>query len=369
MEILYILDYTPLGTRAFDQFLLALFKKSSLSGMTLRFVFAAPPAPAFLDATIAAGVDVSWCVIEFPLRWRFWMQIQKRWPGYKPDLVYTSFLSVFTWPMLFARMTHRFRFWVVSDESSGAVSESCAAKRALRWLRGHLFGRWVHAVRTVSEFIAQRDVRDMFLPVERVHAIWNGIDLDKFPMLARTPNGDEAVRILYIGQLIPEKGVSTLLHAMAGLSQAGYRFHCRIAGAGADKATLVTEMQQLALGSAVEFVGYCSTPLLQYHWADIVVVPSVWAEAFGLVVIEAMATGAVVVVSDAGGLPEVVADAGIVFPAGNPECLRAELEKLAKDDGCREILSDKGRIRVENFFQLETAVGKIVDLWSDAGAG
>jgi len=58
-----------------------------------------------------------------------------------------------------------------------------------------------------------------------------------------------------------------------------------------------------------------------FAWAEVVVVPSRWAEAFGLVAAEAMAAGAAVVVSDAGALPEVVGDAGRVFPAGDAAAL------------------------------------------------
>ena len=66
----------------------------------------------------------------------------------------------------------------------------------------------------------------------------------------------------------------------------------------------------------VRFLGHLDRIPELLARADIVVVPSIWAEAFGLVTVEAMASGAATIVSDAGVLPEIVGDAGMVFPAG-----------------------------------------------------
>lgn len=48
--------------------------------------------------------------------------------------------------------------------------------------------------------------------------------------------------------------------------------------------------------------------------ADVVVVPSRWAEPFALTALEGMAAGAAVVASDIGGIPEAVGTAGILVP-------------------------------------------------------
>jgi glycosyltransferase involved in cell wall biosynthesis len=77
---------------------------------------------------------------------------------------------------------------------------------------------------------------------------------------------------------------------------------------------------------------------------DLLVVPSVQPESFGLVVTEAMSAGVPVVVSDAGALPEVVGPSiDATFRAGDPRAL-AELIRARKKRGLSESReSDRAR--------------------------
>ncbi len=359
MNLLYILDFVPLGTRSFDHYLSALAKSCQSRGWRIRFVFGGEPSADFCVAMTECGGE--WMVLPFPLRWRFWSGVQRQWPGYRPDVVLTSFLSVYTWPLLWGRLVGHYRGLVVSDESSGEASGRGSIKRWLRHLRGRFVGHYVDAVRTVSGYIAQRDIRDMGLPAAKVHAVWNGIDTRRFPFGARE-SSHEGIRILYMGQLIAEKGLDTLIDGLKALREAGIPFMCRIAGDGERRQELQTRVAELGLGASVCFLGFCGAPLVQYGWADIVVVPSHWAEAFGLVAIEAMASGAVVVVSDAGALPEVVGDAGVIVPARDAIALAHALTALAKDPRRRHDLAHAARHRVEIQFQIEQTVRGIQDI-------
>jgi len=361
MKILYILDYVPLGTRAFDHYLLRLIDVLNQKNHNIRFAFAGEPDAVFQSEINAR--DVEWCILSFPLPWHFWYTVSVKWPDYKPDLVYTSFLSVFTWPLLYARVRQKFLHWVVSDESSGTVGTRGVIKGALRLLRGWFFGLWVDAVRTVSHFVSRRDIENMYLPAKHVYTIWNGIDLQAFPFLMRTAHED-GLRILFIGQLIPEKGVDTLLQALFILRRSNVEFKCRIAGVGFAKARLEEDAQRKQLHKQVDFIGFCSDTVMQYHWADVVVIPSIWGEAFGLVAIEAMATGAFVIVSDAGALPEVVGDAGMVVPAGDSHALADALSGLSGDTARITRAGLAARQRVVDNFRLDTTVDSIVNMFA-----
>jgi glycosyltransferase involved in cell wall biosynthesis len=363
MKILYILDYVPLGSRAFDHFLLRLIDVLHQKDHNVRFVFAGEPATVFQAKLSARNVD--WCMLSFPLSWHFWRTVSAKWPDYAPDLLYTSFLSVFTWPLLYARVRRKFLHWVVSDESSGTVEARGVAMCTLRFLRGRLFGFWVDAVRAVSRFVSRRDIEDMYLPRNRVYTIWNGIDLDVFSFRERTLH-DDGLRILYVGQLIPEKGGDTLLQALVLLRDSNVEFKCRIAGDGIAKARLEAFAQRNQLHNQVDFIGFCTDTVLQYHWADVVVIPSIWGEAFGLVAIEAMATGAIVVVSDAGGLPEVVADTGMIVPAGDRHELANALSCLAGDIARIIHAGIAARQRVADNFCVDKTVDSIVNLFERA---
>jgi len=366
MNILYILDYTPLGGRAFDHYLILLAQRIHEKGGRLRFVFAGEPAKAFLDQV--RNWQVEWMVLPFPLAWRFIGAVRRRWPDSLHDLVFTSFLSVFTGPVLLARMTGKIGYWVVSDESSGCAAGHGIIKRCLRFVRGRFVGYYVDAIRTVSAFVAQRDIHDMGLPAAKVHAILNGIEISRFPFAERVAS-DEGLRILYMGQLIAEKGVDTLIESLALLQRMGILFQCRIAGDGKIRSELQGKVDVLGLGEFINIVGFCEAPVDQYAWADVVVVPSVWAEAFGLVAIEAMATGAVVVVSDAGALPEVVGDAGVIVPSRDERVLAQVLQRLAGKGDWRQSLAREARKRVEAFFAVERTVKAIQELLENVCSG
>ncbi|MDJ0708316.1 MAG: glycosyltransferase, partial [Leptolyngbyaceae cyanobacterium MO_188.B28] len=61
---------------------------------------------------------------------------------------------------------------------------------------------------------------------------------------------------------------------------------------------------------------------------QIMVVPSLWAEPFGVVALEGIACGCVVVGSEAGGLTEAIGPCGVTFPNGNAGELAQILKKL-----------------------------------------
>ena len=96
-----------------------------------------------------------------------------------------------------------------------------------------------------------------------------------------------------------------------------------------------------------------------YRDADIVVVPSIWMEPFGIVAVEAMASGVPVIASRVGGLQNIVVDGetGFLFEPGNVIELMEKLEILLDNSVLREAMGKKGRGRVQNLYSWD----KIVD--------
>ena len=102
--------------------------------------------------------------------------------------------------------------------------------------------------------------------------------------------------------------------------------------------------------------------------AAIVVVPSRWAEPFGLTALEAMACGAVLVCSGRGGLAEVAGQAGLIADPEDTEAFAGALLRLAADDGLRAALSAAGVQRARRHFSLADAVARLDDLRDQAAA-
>jgi glycosyltransferase involved in cell wall biosynthesis len=118
---------------------------------------------------------------------------------------------------------------------------------------------------------------------------------------------------LFLGRLVPEKGIGTLLAALALDDE---RVSCRIAGSG----PLENEVNAAA-GDRVVRLGQLDRAgvLRELRRTRAVVVPSVWYEGFPMVLVEAFASGVPVIASRIGSLAELVDDGhtGLLVEPGN----------------------------------------------------
>jgi glycosyltransferase involved in cell wall biosynthesis len=158
-----------------------------------------------------------------------------------------------------------------------------------------------------------------------VRIIPNGIRADVY---GAAPSGEpepELPELLYVGQLIPLKGVDTLLRALH-LLKGKRRFRLRMAYQTSWMEGAYRELAaELGLADDVEFLGLLPPPELAalYRRASVLVLPT-HAEALPSVVIEALLTGTPVVASWVGGIPEQVGDYGALVQPGNaPELAHA----------------------------------------------
>ncbi|AGL17163.1 glycosyltransferase family 4 protein [Actinoplanes sp. N902-109] len=170
-----------------------------------------------------------------------------------------------------------------------------------------------------------------------------GVDARPEPLRQR--RGLRPLRVLFVGQMRPYKGVEALLPAVAGC----HGIELVLIGAGDH----LRDYQLLAadLGTTnVQFLGRVPDAELtaRYDDSDVVVLPSVTkAEAFGLVVLEGMAAGCVPVVTDLPGVRDLVDRTGIVVPPGDVGRLRSALLGLAGDRIRLDQLSRAARRRAE----------------------
>lgn len=114
---------------------------------------------------------------------------------------------------------------------------------------------------------------------------------------------EEKPLILYVGRLFKEKGVDYLLRAAAEIK---IPFRLIVIGTGWEEQNLKQLCKELNLQSKVEFLGFVQKSDLvnYYQQANVVVVPSVWPEPFGLIGIEAYQYKKPVIAFDSGGISE-----------------------------------------------------------------
>lgn len=171
-----------------------------------------------------------------------------------------------------------------------------------------------------------------------------GTDADLFQPATSRP--DRPFTIGYFGRLVEEKGLFTLLDALAALMG---DWRLRLVGGGPLREALQARAVTLGIADRVEFVGQISSIEMpqQYHEIDVLVLPSLtrpnWKEQYGRVLIEAMASGVPVIGSDSGAIPGVIGSAGLIFPEGNTLALTEHLQSLLQDPARRAYFARVGR--------------------------
>jgi glycosyltransferase involved in cell wall biosynthesis len=159
-------------------------------------------------------------------------------------------------------------------------------------------------------------------------------------------------RLAYVGRVDPQKGVATLIAALAELPPEATAV---VSGPGddAELARLRERAAQLGVAGRVRFAGALDADEIPraYADADAVVFPVTWPEPFGLVPLEAMATGRPVVATGTGGSAEYLRDGenAMLFPPGDAGALAAALRRLADDASLRDRLRAEGLRTAANF--------------------
>ena len=165
-------------------------------------------------------------------------------------------------------------------------------------------------------------------------------------------------KLLYVGRVVPVKGVETLVRALADLPEAA---HLDIDGycADAERARLEALAKEIGVEGQITFRRSPRASLAEhYRRADAVVFPSEWPEPFGLVPLEAMACGTPVIATGTGGSGEFLRheDNCLIFPPGDSGALAQTLRRLASQDELRRRLVGGG---------IETARAMTIDVYAD----
>ena len=175
---------------------------------------------------------------------------------------------------------------------------------------------------------------------DRLRVLHNGVDARAFAApegaeASRTPDSS-SLRVLYVGRVVPDKGVHVLVDAVSRLPHLDLRL--QVIGSGGFSATdpptsYETEIRRglSRLGDRASWMPFQPRSALAplFHGADVLVVPSIGDEAFALTVLEGMAGGAAVIASRTGGIPEAVDGAGLLVEPNDSNALAEALEGLA----------------------------------------
>ncbi|MEM1040802.1 MAG: glycosyltransferase family 4 protein [Pseudomonadota bacterium] len=183
--------------------------------------------------------------------------------------------------------------------------------------------------------------------------------------------------ILNLARLTHWKGQSVLIDAAAQVISQGTDCQFILAGdeqgRTAYRQHLLAQIKRLGLQSSVQLVGHCDDPAAAMKLADIAVVASVEAEAFGRAAVEASALETPVIVTKIGAVVETVLDVpdvaaakrtGWKIPPNDSAALaNALLEALALNPDALSNVGRNGRAYVMQEFSLQQMIDKTLNVY------
>jgi glycosyltransferase involved in cell wall biosynthesis len=316
---------------------------------------------------------------------------------YRPDIVHLHNHSHFL-PLFRRAVPHARLIVQMHDELHSLLPAELLRTR----LRG------VAAVVTPSDFLTRCLEARHSHTLGRVRTIGNGVDATIFRPARRDGAAvRRALRILYVGRVSPEKGVHTLAEAFSRLLDCGDRFELEIAGpvgllplsqvrllardprmaalapfygrglwSGLDRQLLharsgyrrfIESLIPRGSQGRMRFLGPLSRDALigVYQRADVLVIPSLCEEPFGLPVAEGMACGLPCIASNSGAIPEIIEHeaTGLLVERGDAAALASALRRMAREPAARERFGRLGRERAERMLDWSVPAARLEALY------
>jgi glycosyltransferase involved in cell wall biosynthesis len=190
----------------------------------------------------------------------------------------------------------------------------------------------VSAVIAVSQSLAGW-ARDQGIPPERINVVPNGVPT-RGALAERDEPGD-AWTLGTVALFRPRKGLEVLLEAITMLRRGGANVRLRAVGefeTAEYQAKIHALINDLALGDAIDWIGFTQDVPRELAKMDLFVLPSLFGEGLPMVVLEAMAAGVPVVASRVEGVPEAIRDGseGLLAHANDPTDLARAISRFVR---------------------------------------
>jgi glycosyltransferase involved in cell wall biosynthesis len=259
---------------------------------------------------------------------------------FQPDLVYACWAYPDAWAA--CRLASQFGLPVaVKLHGSDVLLVNQSADRKQRTVE---VLKQADCLFAVSAHLRERAI-ELGAPNDRTHVVYEGVNTELFcpgdRASARKELGlpADGSRLLFVGNLIPLKGVTHLLDACERLMKDGVVLEADLLGDGPLRAALEREIGERQLTGRVHLRGWQPQHLLPqwYRAADLTVLPS-YSEGVPNVLVETAACGRPFVATAVGGIPEIahLSPAPLVAPG----------DAMQLAEAIRSVLADSGRTGV-----------------------
>jgi len=209
----------------------------------------------------------------------------------------------------------------------------------------------------------------------KVRIVSNGVDVEKFKPVENVEDakrqfglGNEPY-VLFVGSLIPRKGLSFLVEAAKKVVKEHSETKFLIVGEGPLKNQLLSNLETANLSGNFTLLGNVKEDMLPavYNCADIFALPSI-QEGQGIVLLEAQASAKPVVAFDLGGVNEAVrnGETGLLVKRGSTDELANAMMKLLSDKALREKMGANGRRFVTENLTWDICAQKMLNVYHEA---
>jgi len=350
-------------------------------GVEVRLL-ALPRQVAALEGGSKFGVGRAWRAVRAIAGVaRYRSQLRAAILEIRPDLIHTN---GFKMHLLLASISRR-----------GLGSGTVRVCHIHDYVNSRPIERWLLKVgsRRFDQIVANSnsvaaDLRAIPISQEKVVAIHNGVEMERFSPVGETLNLDRlsglavapdgTVRVGLVGTFAKWKGHATFLQALGLLRrELGVRGYIvggpiyQPSGSQYTADELRAAAKKYCPGVEVGFTGFVERVDAAYRALDIVVHASTEPEPFGMVIVEAMACGRATIVSRGGGASEIFEDgvtAALPHDPGDAAMLARQIERLAADGGLRMRLGQAGRAAVAARFQAGEMGASFAELYGKLAA-
>lgn len=229
------------------------------------------------------------------------------------------------------------------------------------WLGGHLGETLQRAdqVITVSEVVRNEVLEHYDIPAEKVHTVYEGVDVHYRPRSRTETTGElsslglkHKEYVLLVATLEPRKGIDILLDAWGQLPlELRKVYPLVLTGSGGWRnSAMVSRIERFIEEGTVRHLGWVSSDILPvlYSGATVFTYPSVY-EGFGLPVLDAMSSGVPVICRSGTSMAEFSEGACLLCDTGEADELASKIESLLQSREERDRWTVKGLQQAAKF--------------------
>ena len=230
------------------------------------------------------------------------------------------------------------RLLSISGCTWGHLIDGCGSRKPQKIVKGfintfrdkEIILKHQISVIAISQYVKNQLI-ELGIPQTQIFLLHHGIPTPNIEFTPISPDTHRQQRILYVGRVVPYKGLDWLLKALAHVNP---QIHLDIAGSGWAQSDMKKLAKQLGVDKRITWHGWCNQTQLDtlYEQCIALILPSIWHEPAGLVSLEGYARYRPVIASASGGISDYVLNnkTGILVPPNDVSRLAQAISYLSE---------------------------------------